>query len=198
MNPRYSRYYTYIEPVVKNPLFKSFAPFIFSLISLMIFGIFAIRPTVSTILNLHQSLDNNRIILEGLNTKAKNLVEGKNNYNKLDEPTRRKIAQAIPPFAQLSSVVASLQTAIATQAAVSALQIQPLTIYDNLAPPKYPAELKEVEFAYSITGDYPQLTKAVESLKKSSRLISIESVMISRQASESTQMNVTGKAYFLH
>lgn len=197
MNPRYSRYYTYIAPVIKNPYFHSFAPFIFSLVALMIFGVFAIRPTVSTILNLHQQLDNNRITLEALNTKSKNLVAGRNNYSALDEATKRQIAQAIPPHAQLSSVIASLQISIASQAAISSLQVQPLTVYDTSAIDKYPAELKEVEFSYSASGSYLQLSRALDSLKKSSRLISINSVMISRVASESTQMNVTGKAYFL-
>ncbi|OGE26525.1 hypothetical protein A3H85_03795 [Candidatus Daviesbacteria bacterium RIFCSPLOWO2_02_FULL_40_8] len=197
MNPRYSRYYTHIEPVFKNPLVRSFAPFIFSLISLMVFGIFAIRPTISTILNLDQSLNNSQTVLNKLNLKAQNLVEGKNNYNSLDEQTRRKIAQAIPPFAQLSSVIASLQTSLASQSAISSLQIQPLTIFDISTPSKYPAELKTVEFTYSVSGNYPQLISALQSLKRSSRLISIDSVMITKAASDATQMNVSGKAYFL-
>lgn len=194
---KYSRYYTYIQPVIKNPLVRSFSPFIFSLISLIIFGVFAIRPTVSTIINLQTEIDNNQQILSALTTKAKNLVEGKNNYNQINLEMKKKIVNLIPPQPLVSSVITSLQNSLSNQGTISALQIQPLTIFDDKATKKYPAELKTIDFTYSISGSYQQISKAIANLSSSPRLLIIDGVIISKQASASTQMNLSGKAFFL-
>jgi hypothetical protein len=59
-SPKYSRYYTFIKPVIEHRFVRSFAPYIFSLLTVIIMMVFAIKPTISTILNLQKDLENNQ------------------------------------------------------------------------------------------------------------------------------------------
>src|SRR5258708_1813583 len=123
-SPKQSRYYTYIAPVIKNPFVRSSAPYIFNIVSITIFIIFAIRPTITTILVLQKNTANNQIILDGLNAKAKSLTEARNNLTGMDVNLKKKVVSAIPSTPSVPSLVATLQNSLNSTGTISALQIQ--------------------------------------------------------------------------
>lgn len=196
---RYSRYYTYIKPLAENKAVKSVAPYIFSLITIMILIIFAIRPTVSTIINLQKNIEENQQVLKQLETKAQNLIEGKKNYENLPPKTKQKINDAVPNQPNVTSVISSLENSSGPQASASALQIQPLTLFDDKTQNNKGAKLSlgEVDFSYNISGSFIDLLKTLQNLNNSPRLIQIDNVIISKQTASPTVLSITGKAYYL-
>lgn len=195
---KYSRYYTYIKPVIQNPIVRSYVPYIFSLITITIFALFAIKPTVITILSLQKNLENNQKVLVALESKAQSLSEGKQNLDNLDQQVKAKIGVALPNQANVTTLIASLQIAAGQMASSSALQIQPLTIYDGTAKSGLTTmSVSEVEFTYNLQGPYPQLLQTLQNIRKSPRLIKISSISMSRQSDNAVMMSVSGNAYFL-
>lgn len=195
--PKYSRYYTYIKPVVQNKFVKSSASHIFSLIAVIVFTVFAIRPTISTILNLQKSIQNSRETLAALDTKAKNLAEGRRNLDNLDDATKQKINTLLPKDAALATLINSLQNSSDNQATVSALQIQPFTVFDLTAPASSMLKQDEIKFSYNAQGSYKQLLSIIYNLRRSPRLVTIDNLVIGKQGNDPLTLSITGRAYFL-
>ena len=130
---KYSRYYTYIKPVIENKFVKSSAPYIFSLLTMTVFILFAIRPTISTILNLQKNIENHRQVLEALEKKENNLTAGRNNLQNLGLEKRQKVNSSLPENADITSLISSLRNSSGREASVSALQIQPVVLLDSKA-----------------------------------------------------------------
>lgn len=193
----YSRYFTYIRPVIRLPIVKNYGSTIFTLLTITIFIFFAIKPTVETILVLQKKLANSEEVLQKVIQKANNLSLGKKNYDNLDQNIKNKIAAAIPDTVQLKSVIQNLeQTAKIYEASISALQIQPLVVdtkVDNQI-----GSISEISFTFNIEGGYQNLIFLLRDLKMSSRLISIDSLSLSK-VSEGTGliMSLSGKAYYI-
>lgn len=196
MDPRYSRYYTYIKPVIQNPMIRSVAPHIFSLITIILFILFALRPTISTIVNLQENLTKSQETLDALEQKGRNLETGRQNLNNLDSTTKQKIKTAVPDQVNISTLIASLQTSVEKGASISAVQIQPLSIY-SLNNQDLATTLGEIDFSFNVSGSYSELLSTVNKLSRSPRLISITTLSISKLPEGRNLLSVTGKAYFL-
>ncbi len=196
---KYSRYFTYIKPATENKYVKSSAPYVFSLLAITVLTVFAIRPTVSTILNLQKNLENNQQVLSSLNSKAETLAAAKRNYENLSPEVKTKINDAIPDQANVTSIIGSLKTASSNISSSSALQIQPVTIIDTTIPAnKTKSTLGEVSFSYNVEGSYAQFIAILKNLSKTPRLINIDSIIIGKQSEDKTTiMSINGNAYYL-
>lgn len=193
----YSRYFTYIRPVTKLPIVKNYGSIIFSLLTISILTLFAIKPTVETILVLQKKLADADEVLQKITQKADNLSLGKTNYDNLDQSIKDKLSAGIPDTVSLKSVVQTLeQTAKIHEASVSALQIQPLVI--DTKTNNQAKVLSEIPFTFNTEGDYKNLVALLQDLKITNRLISIESLSLSRVSDGKTLiMSLSGKAYYL-
>ena len=193
----YSRYFTYIRPVTKLPIIKNYGSTIFSLLTISILVLFAIKPTVETILVLQKKLADEDEVLQKITQKANNLSLGKTNYDNLDQNIKDKLSAAIPNTVSLKSVVQTLeQTAKIHEASVSALQIQPLVI--DTKTDNRTKILSEIPFTFNTEGDYKNLVVLLHDLKTTNRLISIKSLSLSRVSEGKTLiMSLSGKAYYL-
>lgn len=195
--PKYSRYYVYIKPVIENKIARSVAPYIFSIATVSILIVFAIRPTISTIINLQKNIENNQQVLLSLKKKAEDLTNAKTNLDMLNPQVKTKISGKIPPKANIASLIKSLQSSSLNHASVSALQIQPLIIIDNTVPEaKDVFVLDEINFSYNIQGNYQGLMAVLQNLRRAERLIKIDNLVLSR-GDGPTILSITGKAYFI-
>jgi len=193
----YSRYFTYVKPLTRLPIIKTYGSTIFTLIITIIFILYAIKPTVETILVLQKKLADETLVLEKINQKVSDLSKARQNFEKLDPSLKLKIEAAIPETIQLRSVTQTLeQTALRNQASVSALQIQPLSVETNAA-----SELNtvsEVVFTFNVEGEYQKLISVLQDLKSSGRLISIDNMSLSKLSEgPGLIMSISGKAYYL-
>ena len=193
----YSRYFTYIRPVIKLPIVKTYGSTIFTLLTMAIFIFFAIKPTIETILVLQKKIADSTQVLDKITQKANNLTLAKKNYENLDSTIKNKISNDIPDTINLRSVIQSLETtAKLHEASISALQIQPLIIETKIENKL--GTLGEISFTFNIEGTYPNLISVLKDFNTSSRLLSIDTVSLSKVSEGSALiMSLSGKAYYI-
>ncbi len=192
----YSRYYTYIKPVTKIPIVKTYGSTIFTLLIIIVFIFYAIKPTVETILVLQKKHDDSTVVLDRVNQKARNLSEGKTNLENLDPAIKSKIDNLVPDTVNLRSLIQNLeQTALLHEASISALQIEPLVVETKESITL--GSLTEVKFTFNLAGEYSSLISVLEDLKKTSRLISIDNLALSKSEESAIIMTISGKAFYI-
>ncbi|OGE64757.1 hypothetical protein A3I48_04230 [Candidatus Daviesbacteria bacterium RIFCSPLOWO2_02_FULL_36_7] len=194
----YSRYFTYIKPFTKIPIVKNYGSTIFALLTISVLIFFAIKPTVETILVLQKRLTDSNEVLQKVTQKANNLSLARKNYDNLDQNIKDKISAGIPDTVSLKSIIQTLeQAAKAHEASVSALQIQPLVI-NTKNDSNQIGSLSEISFTFNTEGNYQNLISLLQDLKNSSRLISIDSLSLSKAGdSKALILSLSGKAYYL-
>lgn len=193
----YNRYFTYIKPITKLPIIKNYGPLIFSLLTTSILIFFAIKPTVETILVLQKKLDYSNETLQKVTQKAQNLSLAKQNYDNLDQAVKDKIAAKIPDTVSLKSIITILEEAAKTNdASISALQIQPLAV--DTKTTEQVGTISEISFIFNTEGEYKNLTTLLQTLRSSSRLISIDNLSLAKSNDGKTLvLSLSGKAYYL-
>lgn len=200
MNPeshRYSRYFTYIKPLVKSPVVKTYGGSIFTIIALTVFILFAIKPTVETILVLDKKIEEYKQANEQVIKKSEDLTLARNNYKMLDNATRQKIHNTLPNRPDLRNLIQVLEnTAAQNQASISALQILPLEIA-AIQPNQILDKTTQVSFVYNLEGTYANLLKILTSLYQNTRIISINNLSIKKLENNNLFMSINGNAYYL-
>lgn len=193
----YSRYFTYIKPVMKMQIMKTYGSTIFTLLVMAVFIFFAIKPTLETILVLQKKLVDSNQVRQKVNQKADNLILGKQNLDKMDPSIRSAISQAIPDNVSLKQVFQTLElTAKANEASISALQVQPLVL--ETKENNQLGTLAEVSFTFNVEGEYRNLILLLQNLKSSARLVSIDSLSISKSSEGGGLiMSISGKTYYI-
>ncbi len=194
---KYSRYFTYVKPLVRFPIIRTYGTTIFNILLMVIFIFFAIKPTIETILTLQKKLEDSNQVLEKLQKKAENLSLGKKNYDNLDPSIKNKIHAAIPDAVELKSVIQTLEGAASIHnASISALQIQPKVLETKLD--SNIGTLSEVAFTFNVESAYEDLASILQDLSTSSRLISIDNLSISKiTEGQGVVMSISGKAWYL-
>lgn len=198
MQPQFNRYYTYIRPLARNKVFRSYATTIFNLIAIAIFAFYAIRPTVTTIVSLEKGINEQNTVLEAVTKKRDDLAKGRANFENLDQDTRDKLNTLIPNEPDLPLLSAILSSLIEqNQATVSGIQFQSV----DLIPPsntlnKNP-EISSTDFSFSIQGQFDQINAILTEIKKMPRLINIKSLSINKLSSGSILVVVNANTFYL-
>jgi len=189
------RYFTYIEPVLHAPIIKTYGPLIFTILALIIFIIFAIKPTLETIAVLQKELVLQKETLEKITKKGEDLSLARKNYQQIDQNTKQYIQTAIPKNVNLATLIKSLETAVlSTEASISALQFQSITIEKQSGDNK----LKEVAFTFNSEGSFETIKKLLNNLSNTGRSISLDTVSLSKiEENNSLLMSLSGKGYYL-
>lgn len=192
---RYFRYFTYIKPVLKIPIVRTYGYIIFTITMTIVFIIFAIKPTVQTIVVLQKKLSDEQEILAKLTKKSDHLSLATKNYQSIDPTTASKIENSLPRNPDIANLISSLEsTAKTTQASISALQFQPITIEKG----GNDQSLQEIAFTLNTEGSYDNLKQVLQNLKNAPRIITIDSVNLNKlEGVNNLLMSITGKAYYL-
>ncbi len=195
MDKRYFRYFTYIQPVLRNPLVRTYGYIIFTIVMSIIFIIFAIKPTLETIVVLQKQSVDQKQILTTLTKKTQDLAQARVNYQAITPGKKAQLETALPKQVNIKSLIDSLEgSTLATQASISALQFQPLSI--SLGPAGQTT--KEISFTFNVEGTYDDLKKILNSLYSSPRLISIDDLIFNRvEGGQTVLMSVSGKAFYI-
>ena len=191
---RYSRYFTYIEPITRAPIIRTYGSTILTIIALTVFIVFAIKPTVETILILQKTLSDQHQILDKLNEKSKNLSLGRKNYQALEESTKIKINSLVPINPEIGQVAKALENVSkVTDASISAIQFQSFTINKPLKN----QTLAEIPFNFNIEGSYSAILTILSNLHSMERLISINQIAFNKLEGGRLLLSISGKAYYL-
>lgn len=200
MNPksrRYYRYFTYIEPVLRIPLVKTYGFIIVTIVALIVFIVFAIKPTLETIAVLQKELQIQKETLEKITQKSKDLGLARESYQKLDPFVISKISAAVPDSVQLASLVRALErSATQNSASISAIQFEPINVSSKASTSS--TKLGDIKFTFNTEGSYDILKKILHDLSQNPRIISIDNLVFNKaNQSNILLMSVAGKAYYL-
>lgn len=206
MNPKNGRYYTFVKPILKNKYVKNYGPLVFSLITALIFGIFAVKPTLATIVSLQKGITEQNEILDKLNKKTENLSLAKRNYREMDSAVKAKINNLLPDSPSLTCLIDTLTTLANTyDASISGLQIQPTQLNGISKCPSpeeinskgtNPPTLEKIEFTINTQANFNKLSSILEQISQSPRLISIDSISFNKIDENSLIMSINAKAYY--
>ena len=200
MNPKQSRYFTYIRPVIKSKGVQEYGPLIFSLIMVSFFSIFALRPTLTTIAGLQKAIETQNQTYDQLVQKIETIKTAKNNYLALNPKAREQVEQLIPNDTALPTLIEELR-GIAKQydASIAGLQFEAMELDgkpEKLV--KTPAQ-KELLFTMNLRGNYSSIVQFIDSLTKINRVISIDAISMRTATDGALSISVNGRAhYFKH
>lgn len=197
MDPRKTKYFTYIKPILRNKAARTYGPVMFSLVTIAIFSVFAVKPTVETIISLQKSISEQNELLDKVTTKADNLVLGRRNYQNIDSEVRIKLESLIPNSLFLPTIINNLNAlAISNQASISAIQFQPSVLEPTPESLNKNAGLKEITFIINTQGSYNSLVNFLTNLSNE-RLIEVQSIIFNKTEENPLSMTINAKAYYL-
>ncbi len=167
----------------------------FTLAALIVFGIFAINPTLSTITELKRQLADLEFVKQKLETKIQNLSTLQQKYQSLsgDLPI---ILEAIPQYPEVPEFTAKVNALLSR----SKLKVKALQTYGvELTPDRILQKKKTGSFVFTVeaTGEYGDMLDFVRDITSMDRLVAIEMVSIAKdEKSGELSFNLRGREYF--
>lgn len=180
-------------PNFKEERAQKFTTIVLTVITLSLFGLFAINPTISTILKLRRELEDNKLVDQKLAQKIQNISTLQKKYTALqsDLPT---IFSAIPQSPEVPLLAAQIQS-VAKNSNVGIENFQTFEVETQSKATS--SGYFSFSFALSANGTYNDLYKFVNSLSNMQRVIALELISLTRKTdSSSLVLAVKGKAFF--
>lgn len=192
------RYLEYLKmlPDIKSEKTQIYTTLIFTFVALIVFGIFAINPTLTTITQLHTELAERKYVEQQLSQKITNLGSLQDQYSKFGTDLDY-ITRAVPKNPDTTSITGQLQ-ALGEQAGIQITTLQINTA--QLSPSKKPAEMLKshpISFVVTGTGTFTQIDRFLRELIAFQRITTIEIIGIDRDITGNLRLNVKGSVYFL-
>lgn len=164
-------------------------------LTLSFLGIFAINPTLTTMVELNRKLKDSEYVQESLKTKIANLSSLNTEYQALDNiwPV---VDRAVPNEPEAVTVFAQIQ-AIAKNSGVNVKELQTFTVeLDNLYVKKklFPQESSYI-FTVTAVGIKNNLIQFVKQIASFDRIVAIEAINYANENPES--VTVRGRIFFV-
>lgn len=198
---QFRRYYRYIEPVVSDPIVRSYFSIVASLILVAVFVIFALSPTLTTILGLVKKIDDQKKTISSMDQKIDALISAQDSYSSF-QPNLPALLSALPETSTPETVIDAVYTAASTSAVtVSALQFGEIPVStdsgrvnkdtDSIAKK---TTASSVDISLVVTGDSAKIEAFLEKVEQMSRIIRITNLSF---GSKKGIVTISAKSYFL-
>lgn len=178
----YRKYYRSLEPILKRPKTKQYSTIIFFFLTVALFGWFAIKPTIQTILYLQREIVDKKLVNTQMDEKINALIEAQAILENI-QPQLEVISYTIPPNPQVVDIARQLKNiAQTTQASLSAIQIASVPILvatPSSIPPSSIVKHTAIPITLSIDGSYNTLASFMSGLLAMQRIITIDSLSFS-------------------
>lgn len=189
----YTKKYPDFFKFYERQKFVSYLFIILTLFTVSFFGIFAIRPTLSTIATLNKQKADNQAMYEQLRTKLINMQT----LDKLYAENAQKIQvvdTAIPASAQIPTVVKKIE-ALAQQnnLFISDIETGAITVFPTVEkdPPLYSFTIN-----MSLVGDSQNINAFLADVINFDRIIGIETIGSGTTNESRSEVVITGRAFF--
>jgi len=197
-NIKKDKYQKYLEliPELKSEKNEKLITIILTITASIILGIFAVNPTLSTIVGLQKQLNDNRLFELKLQEKINNISMLDQQYQKIQNDLPL-IFDAVPQTSQIATLAATLQ-AIANSSNIKIQSLQTLQVElskQTIANKKY----SSYEYGVTVQGNYQDLIVFLDKLVNFQRILTINNVSIVKSATltlTGLQLNINGNAYF--
>lgn len=200
---RYRRYFVDIRRLYQKREVIIYTGLTLSLLTIAFFGLFALKPTIITIVSLVKEAQEKRQIDNQLQTKINSLSSAQTNFA-LAGNSLSLVDDALPGDPFPSQILYQLEFLIQQEGlTVRSLAIEPVTLLGEAKEKKTEKKISGpdwVGFSISLSGNFENLSKFVSSLEKLRRLVTIDSLTFSQSKSEEEKLmnlNISGKTYFL-
>lgn len=192
------REYLKLLPTVKKENTKMITMLIFTFVSLSFLGIFAITPTLSTIIELQKQLEDSKYVNEQLKTKINNLSSLQQQYQLLSEDLP-VVYGAIPQNALVPTLVGQLETlAKASNVNITSLRVSPIILIDTKTPKSFKSHYS-FTFTLDAEGSYEEVMLLAASLTNFNRIVTIESIsLVKNPRTNNLLISIEGREYFKH
>ena len=192
-NIKYEKYYKDILPYLRKEKNQQYLTVILTLGATIFFALFAINPTISTIVKLRREINDSRFVEKKLSEKINNLSILSTQYQSIQEDLPF-VFDAIPKMPEAPTLVAQIQS-IAQESSVeiSKLDVSSINLISEDAS-------TSSSFAFEIIGqgDYDNLQKFTSDLISMQRILSVNSISITKdtETDQNLEINIKGSAYF--
>lgn len=208
MKPDYQRYYQKLEEFTAKPDNRMYSTTVFSFLAISLFGWYAIRPTVQTILYLQREIKDNQEVSKKMEEKISALVVAQAAYQQVKSQIPLA-SQALPQSPDVISLVAQLRNlGNVTHASISSVQVATVPLLgrdaSQSAVRKNPGGVGDYSMNVIAVGPFSALDEFLKGIIAMRRIATVE-VMSITQAKEtkstlgSTQLQLTLKlkTYYL-
>ena len=193
---RYQRYFTDLGKFYQNKKAKTYTGIILSLLTIIFFIFFAIRPTFKTIAQLIRQTKDQKNVASELEKKINNLAKAQENYLTI-EPELTLVEEALPQKAEVALLTKELET-LASQNGVGIvnLRFSEIDLGENKQLKK---EKQEIKISLNVLGDYPNLKNFLKNLVSLRRIVLVEAFSFQTGKSEGNilSLNLNAQAWFL-
>jgi Tfp pilus assembly protein PilO len=195
LSPAKYREYLKLLPVVRSENTKLLTMLIMTFAAMSFFGIFAINPTLITVVSLRKDLADSTMAKEQLVKKKESLSLLQEKYNNL-APDLPFIYEAIPQHASAPLLTAQIE-ALARRQNLNLSSIRVNEVQLDEEGKTSPAGSSFV-FFLEASGTYEQLMEFSTSLTKINRIVTLESISLSKDDETSNLLlTIQGRGYFL-
>jgi len=206
---RYKDFFLNVLRLYKNkPNFKIYLELILSLSAIVIFSVFAIRPTIITVSELNKEIKGKEETVAKLKEKIKNLQTASMNLQK-EAGRLSLITQAVPVLASPEILVKQIET-LASQEGVIILRFSASDVLlvgkkEDIKKSKdfvsLSGDADELPFSISVTGPYQNLFSFLKSVENLRRPVKVDSFSITSSVTDSSKvltLTMTGRLPFLY
>lgn len=192
-NSNYEKYYKDLVPYIKKEKNQKYIAIILSLSASIFFLLFAVSPTVSTIVNLRKQISDATFVQQKLSEKINNISTLSQQYIQIQNDISY-VVDAVPQNPQIPTLVGQIQ-AIGQQSSVSLsnVQVSPVALTSG-------GSANSSSFTFEITGNssFANIQSFLSNLTSMQRAMSVIAIQISKNSNETDSLDFTirGKAYF--
>jgi Tfp pilus assembly protein PilO len=201
----YRRYYQRVQPLLDKPRTRQYTTAVFSFLAVSLFALYAIKPTIQTILYLRKEIQEKTEINKQMENKIAALIEAQSTYQSI-EPQLPLVASAMPDNPDALNLVRQLRNlASTTDASISSVSLSSVQLTQPEGPKKNSSKLmlQELPANIIVSGGYGQMKAFIDSLVQMRRIIHIDSVTFGpatedsgAKGSNTLQLVLRIKAYY--
>lgn len=186
----------------EKPIVKVSTALMLTLFAIIFFGIFAIRPTLSTIAELVKKIDEQKVIVEKLNKKSAALATAQSEYL-LVENKLGLVEAAIPPTHSTEQLLKQIEGAAAElQLPLSSLQVDTLLLPPDPQDERMIDGVIQIPLVVGVEAPYSSLSALVDLITQLKRFLTVESISFTvvdtaDQATSTIRMTLQIYAYYL-
>jgi Tfp pilus assembly protein PilO len=179
LSQEYRKYYRSLEPMLGKPKTKRYSTVIFFFLVVALFGWYAIKPTVQTILYLRREIVDKKVVNIQMDEKINALIEAQGVLENI-QPYMGVITNAVPINPQAVDIAAQVKNlAQTTQASLSGIQIGSVPILTETPGNAATSPIVKhiaIPVVLSVDGPYGVLASFMDGLVAMQRIVTIDSI----------------------
>lgn len=196
------KYYQTIRPILETPKNRLYTATILSFLTVSLFGWYAIRPTITTILSLRREIQDKTKINQQMDEKIAALIDAQTLYENISDQLPY-LMSAIPQRVHIDEVMQSIDTLRFTHnLSVTSIETSKVPLAQDSRLLSKVDSFYQTTIKIIFTGPYPSVLAMINDLTRLSRIVTLEDVTLDRNEGDeltptTVTANITATVYSL-